>query len=365
VIDALLLSLGLLLGRADGPEAPPVPAGAWLPCCGASLPLDAGQAFGGPRYLVHGDRIDFFESEAPPPGAGPEPRWRWRGGERLPAAAPGAGPRRARVKWRDGALWMQAGTRIYQQDAATRHWFLMADPGLEFHDFDVDIQGRTLLIATADPRTRRYRALVEAVDADRRGTQVLEAYPDAGFERWFDRISPMVAATLLTGYESVQIQEYIVLFNPLARRAFIYDPIRGGLKEAALGLRARGIRDLADPGTPKEAQPGGDSLCWQVLPKGPAEAWVVFPAPGGGDPGLGPAAGPGPEAASGPGLRAIALDLTDGSAGATLDLRGLNLPLGFDPQGRLTGLTEALARFRTDPGAPNPAGRLVQAPSVQ
>jgi hypothetical protein len=244
VIRRLLKALAFsVLAAARGQDAPPPkpPVHLLVPGCGAALPLDAGQGFAGPRFLIWDDRLAFFE-EAPEAGRAERP-WRMTASERLPAAPPAAGLGRARVKWRDGALWMKAGTRVYQRDGASRQWFLMADPGLEFRDFEVDIKGRILLIATADPRTRKYRALLEAVNPDRRSSEVLFEYPDRDYQRWFDRISPVAAATLLTGYESVQIQEYIVLFNTLARRVFIYQAIGGNLREAALGLPTRGVQD--------------------------------------------------------------------------------------------------------------------------
>jgi hypothetical protein len=318
-------------------QAPQVPAPAHLlvPGCEAVLPLDAGQAFAGPRFLVWNDRVALFEQAGP---AQPGVKWRLASTERLPAAPPAAGLDRARVKWRDGALWMKAGNRVFQRDAASGQWFLMADPGLAFRDFDLDLKGRILLVATADPRTGRYRALLEAVGADRRSTEVLFEYPDRDFPRWFDQISPVAAATLLTGFESVQIQEFIVLYNPLARRVFIYQALDGTLREAGLGLPTRGVRDLAAPG----AAP--DDLCWQVLPKSDSEAWVVVPAP-----------------APATGLRAITLDLVEARGDDPVPLEG-RLPLGFDPQGRLAELDEALGKFRRNadaafsaPAGPAPA----------
>lgn len=322
MIRHLLIALPLsVLTAARGEDARSLtpPAHLLAPGCGAALPLDVGQGFAGPRFLIWDDRLAFFE-EAQEPDR-PERAWRMTATERLPAAPPAAGLGRARVKWRDGALWMKAGTRVYQRDGTSRQWFLMADPGLEFRDFEVDIKGRILLIATADPRTRKYRALLEAVNSDRRSSEILFEYPDRDYQRWFDRISPVAAATLLTGYESVQIQEYIVLFNPLARRVFIYQAIGGNLREATLGLPTRGVQDLAAPGDPPS------DLCWQVLPKSNSEAWVVVP-------------GEGPD-----GLQAIGLDLLEGRGDEPVALKGGHVPLFFDPQGHLTGLAEALGRF--------------------
>jgi hypothetical protein len=369
VISALLFGLGMTGLLGSGAGAPPAFRSQPFPVCGAALPLDAGQAFAGPRFLIQGDRLRLFSAEPPAPGLAPESRWRGDGGRRLEAMPPASGLDRARVKWRDGALWMKAGTRIYQRDPATGQWLLMADPGLEFSDFDLDLRGRTLLIATSDPRTQRYRALVEAVGADRRSTEILYDYPDPDFPHWFDRLAPMTAAALLTGYESVQIQEYLVLVNPLARRAFIYQGIDGTLKEADLGLVARGVEALAaparsepptgaeadrapeppaDPRAEPWAEPWAD-LCWQVLPRSPSEAWVVCPGAVFQD------GREEPEAAAG-WPRAIPLDLAEGRAAAPEILTGKQLPVFFDPNGRLTGLAEALDQFEraSDKAKPGP-----------
>jgi hypothetical protein len=352
--QVLGLALAILAGPALAgvPESGPAPAGRphlMVPGCAEALPLDAGQAFAGPRFLISGDRITFFEAVPPGPGSLPGQAWRLAGGERLPAVPPAAGLDRARVKWRDGALWMKAGSRVYQRDAATGQWFVMADPALDFRDFEVDLKGRILLVATADPRTRRYRALLEAVGPDRRSTEILCGYPDPDYPRWFDRISPVAAATLLTGYESVQVQEFIVLCNPLARRVFIYRALDGKLREADLGLPARSIADLAPRPGEEPAAPG--DLCWQVLPKDNAEAWIVYPDLTG--PGVDRAAG---DSGGGPGgtLNAMVLDLEEGRGGPPVPLKGRHLPLLFDPQGRLAELPEALGRFEQAARAARP-----------
>jgi hypothetical protein len=186
-----------------------------VPGCEAVLPLDAGQAFAGPRFLIREDSLALFEPAGP---GNPGLKWRLAGAERLPAAPPAVG--------------------------LDRGWG----------------RGRVLLVATADPRTCRYRVLLEAVQPDHRGPEILCEYPDRDFPRWFDQISPVASSTLLTGFESVQIQEYIVLFNPLAHRVFVYQAMNGTIREAAL--------DTAD---------SPDDPCWQVLPRSNAEARVALP----------------------------------------------------------------------------------------
>ena len=77
---------------------------------------------------------------------------------------------------------MLRDNRIFRWDVEQRLWLQKADPGLEFMDFEVDLTGRILLVATADPRTRSYRALLEAVEDG--GTTVLVRYPDPGNPAW-------------------------------------------------------------------------------------------------------------------------------------------------------------------------------------
>ena len=319
--------------RAPDPSQPPRRIHLLVPGCDAALPLDEGHAFAGPRFLIWDDRITFFEQTAPSEADRNGLSWRETASERLPAAPPAAGLGRARVKWRDGALWMKVGTRVYQRDAATGQWFVRADPGLEFRDFDLDLKGRILLVGTSDPLTHTYRALLEAVNPDHRSTEILARYPDPDFQRWFDRISPVAAASLLTGFESVQIQEFILLFNPLARRVFIYQALDGNLKEAALGLPVRSWRELAT--TPGEDPVSPGDLCWQVIPKSNTEAWIVYP---------GAAATDGDSAPAGK-LRALALDLLEAKADEPIELKDRQLPLFFDSRGLLTELSAALEKF--------------------
>lgn len=133
----------------------------------------------------------------------------------------------------------------------------------------------------------------------------------------------------------MQLQEFIVLFNPLARRAFVFRPLENRLREAKLGLPARGYAELREPLA---------DLCWQVLPKGSTEAWVLIQtSPGDGD-GDGDSGG---RAIVGGGVQAIALDLLDGTAGEPQALPAdLHLPLFPDPAGQLRPLEEALAAYR-------------------
>jgi hypothetical protein len=226
---------------------------------------------------------------------------------------------------------MQAGRRVYQRDATSGQWFLMADPDLDFRDFEVDLKGQVLLVATADPVRRAYRGLLEGMAADRRGTDVLQGYPEVERREAFRRLPPMVAATLLTGYESVQIDEFFVLYNPLSRRLFVYRDLDGSFREAALGLPIRAPADLV-PGA--DPPPPGD-LCWQVLPKDRNEAWVVLPARS-----ATPAA-----AGAGDGLVGVPLDLLEAKGGDPVPLPGCRMPVFPDARGCLASLADALKSY--------------------
>lgn len=295
--------------------------------CAVDLPLDAGQDFGHRRFLVLGDRTCLID----PAWTSPEARWRLasRWHESDPAAA--SGLQRTRRKWRDGALWMQAGRSILRRDPDLGRWVPKAEPPLEFMDFEVDMTGRILLVCTADPRTRTYRALLEAVAPNGRDTSILAPYPDPGCLEWGRKVPPVAAATLQAGYESVQILEFTVLYNPLARRLFVFRPLEDRLREVKLALPPREYPDLARPG-PLEG------LCWQVLPKDTTEAWLVM-------------------GRHGPGLTVQSLDLFEATAGEPSDLPGLSQPVFPDATGRLAGLEEALASFSRKPREPSETPR--------
>lgn len=314
----LMVALGACAGLAG--QAPV--ANLLTGRCAIDLPLDAGQDFGHRRFLVLRDRTYLFD----PAWTTPETRWRLRSRWNEADPAPASGIFRARRKWRDGALWMQSGNRILMRDPALGRWVPKAEPAVEFMDFEVDMTGRILLVCTADPRTRGYRALLEAVSPNGRDTAILAPYPDPGCQEWGGTLSPVAAATLQAGYESVQILEFTVLFNPLSRRLFVFRPLEDRLKEVKLGLPLRDYPDLAKPGPLED-------LCWQVLPKDTTEAWLVMNR-------------------HGPGLTALSLDLFEGTAGEPADLPGLSLPVFPDASGRLAGLDEALGTYSQIPRAP-------------
>jgi hypothetical protein len=287
--------------------------------CRADLPLDAGQSFDHQRFLVLKDNTYMFD----PDWKAPALRWRLRPTIADPATGNAAGPFRIRKKWRDGALWMMRGSQIFRWDPALRQWILKASPTLEFMDFEVDMTGRVLLVCTADPRTRTYRALLESAESGGSGGAILAPYPDPGSLAWGGRLPPVAAASLQVGYEAVQILEFTLLFNPLSRRLFIFRALEDRIKEVDLGLGHRTYEDLLHPGPL-------DDLCWQVLPKDASEAWVVVSRQEGQVPGT---------------LNAIPLDLFEGTAGEPKPLPGLSLPVFIDPSGKLTGLEEALRAY--------------------
>jgi len=190
-------------------------------------------------------------------------------------------------------------------------------------DFEVDMAGRVLLVCTADPRTRTYRALLESVEEGGHRTSILSPYPDPGSQDWSRTVSPVAAATLQAGYEAVQIQDCTLLFNPLARRLFLFSPLEDRLREVNLGLPRRSYPDLVQPA-------GLEDLCWQVLPRNASEAWLILKSPGKEEP---------------VGLMAMPLDLFEGTAGEGRPLPGLGLPVFPKPDGQLVGLEDALKAF--------------------
>ena len=297
--------------------------------CDQDLPLDAGQGFDRQRFLVLKDKTYLFDQDFKAQGL----RWQLTALAADDQPGSSAGLFRTRKKWRDGGLWMMSGSRILRWEPNLRQWLLKAQPTLEFMDFEVDMTGRILLVCTADPGTGTYRALLEAVEDNGRGTRILEPYPDPGCLEWGKRVGPVAAASLQVGYESVQILEFTILFNPLSRRLFLFRPLEDRLKEVDLGLPHRTYKDLLAPAAL-------DDLCWQVLPKDASEAWVIMRRQA-----TGTEEGPGI-------LTAIALDLFEGTAGEPRPLPGLTLPLFNDPAGKLTGLEGALKAFGKPPGAP-------------
>jgi hypothetical protein len=261
-IKATLCALLALAPGAARAQVPPQP----LPTgrCSLDLPLDAGKGFDAQRFLVLGYRTYRFALDA----STRMPTWRLLGRTQEGGASITSGLLRSRRKWRDGALWSMEGRRLSRWDPALRRWELQA----------------------------------------------------AGAQSWARTLAPVAAATLQAGYEAVQLQEFTLLFNPLARRLFIFRPLEDRIREVRLGLPPRTYQDLA------RKEPLED-LCWQVLPKGPAEAWVI-------------------QKRSDPaGLYALPLELYEGTAGEAVPLPGLHLPLFPDPTGRLRGLEEALASY--------------------
>ena len=315
-IRAALLALSVGLPVALGGQAPPGPL--LTGRCGQDLPLDAGQGFDHQRFLLLKDKTYLFDQDWKAPAI----RWRLHSTLRDPVTGAASGLTRTRKKWRDGGLWLMAENRLLRWDPGLGKWLLKADPGLEFMDFEVDMAGRILLVCTADPRTHSYRALLESVEDGGRRTSILAPYPDPGSLTWARTISPVAAATLQAGYESVQILEFTVLFNPLSRRLFLFSPLEDRIREVKLGLPLRSYRDLLQPGPLED-------LCWQVLPKDTSEAWVVMKGPGG--------------------LVALPLDLFEGTAGEPRPLPGVSLPVFPDPSGKLVGQEEALKAYERVP----------------
>ena len=244
-------------------------------CCLLKSPLDAGHEFAGSRFIVTENQVLFFdESHCAEPEVVNQC---WRQGKSilLPGKFPSVGINRSRVKWRDGKLWIALKNQIFQQDLVTKKWFLEASPNVDFNDFDVDVQGRILLIGTADPKKKQYRALLERVEKDGVNSEIVINYPDK-IPQFNNNNTLVLFPKLLAGYESVQIQEFCVLYNSLSRRVFVFRETDGSFKEAKLGLQTRSFSDLQWDGT--DPAPKIQDLCWQVLPQGPLRAAIIVPS---------------------------------------------------------------------------------------
>lgn len=337
----ILGGLGLLSANPILPDQgskAPVFSPQLIPRCGADLPLDAGQVFAGPIYLLDEDRVSFFEALAPSDPSFGKAKWKLVSTQHLKVRPPSAGLNRARVKWRDGALWMRAGRQIFKKDLLLNKWFLRANPKVDFNDFDVDIKGRILLIGTADPIREKYRALLEVVATDGTSVETIADYPDAHIEEWLPQLPPMVGAALVSGYESIQINDYIVLYNPMSRRLFVYRSVEGKFREIQTELRQRTFKNLETVDGKIPTWP--EDLCWQVLPRNAFSAWLVIPAL------AHPPRDERAEAGRPRGLRVFSLDLDEAQGGEPSDLPGLEGPVFVDAQGVIKGMKDALASYQ-------------------
>lgn len=314
------------------PAIAPFPIGQ----CEQDLPLDAGSAFAGPRFLIFGNRLLLFERDFGKQ-AGTSPKWKIVSEKKGRQTPDSSGITRARLKWREETLWRKdsrpGGTRILAMDRGSGNWLIKADLDLEFNDFDVDLEGRILLIGTADPATQTYRALVERVLSDHKSPEILHPYPQKIQMAWFDKMPPTVAAALVSNYESVQIGEFIILFNPMARRIFVLNAYNDSFREATLGWPAQTPEGLI--AGPKGKSDPFDDLCWQILPKSDSEAWIIRSG------GLSPKSATEEHV-----LQAIALNLTECKCEESpVNLQGLRLPVFFNPSGHLVKLQDALDEF--------------------
>lgn len=336
------LALSLLSIQWPAQAETPVQALSKIPLlvgrCQIDLPVDTGLAFAGPRFLIFGNRHFLFEKTI---GTKQHPSGLWQiAMEKKGVSAPDAsGISRTRLKFRDETLWRKdqrqgGGTKIHRMDRATRKWFLEADLNLECNDFDFDLQGNLLLIGTADPANYKFRALVERVKSDHATTDILFPYPEKVQYEYLAKASPMAVAALASNYESVQINEYLVLFNPMARRVFIMNAYGGTLREVNLNMPTRTYSDLIVEAGEKTDHFG--DLCWQILPKTDTDAWLVFQTLKQSEDGSIPSKA----------IGAVTLDLMEGTcSGEPMVFKNLHLPVFFNSSGDLVNLGDALADF--------------------
>lgn len=336
---------GIVLLDAETPrqeqfQKTPVPLTYIIPKCGIDLPLDVGQAFAGPIFLIEGNKIHLFDAVQPADPTFGKDRFKRLSSKPLKGKPPASGMTRARVKWRDGALWMQAGQRIFKKDPFSNQWFLQADPHLEFSDFDVDFKGQILLIGTADPLRHKHKALLEVVDSDRKSVRTIADYPETFLSSMHPRLSPLVAAAIISGYESVQINEFIVLYNPMSRNLFVYSSMEGGFREIRTDLEQRNFKniDAVDGKTPTWPK----DLCWQILPKDATSAWLIIPNIIRSINEIS-----GKETATTNGSRVLSINLTDATSYEDKIIPELEIPVFIDAQGEISNMSVALESYQT------------------
>lgn len=312
-------------------------------CCTRVSPIDLGQSFAGPNFLLWDSKLYLFKETLNNKSPIPNSQWMLSETIDLPGNMISAGIDRVRLKWRDDTFWVKSNTKIYQQDKASRKnkkWFFYANVGKEFNDFDVDIRGNLILVGTWDTKTEKSGALLESLSPGSKEAQVIATFPDPLPNAPISGPASLLAVRLHLGYECVQIQEFIILFNPVARRVFIYQASNNKFKEVDMKLPVRTYKDLEwkNPKGPAKLQ----DLCWQVIPKGRTEAWVVVPD-------LAKESGA---------LKAIAasektnlyiafpLNLLEGEVGEPIPLEMKGFPFFLDSTGQLRLVEDAIRSYK-------------------
>jgi hypothetical protein len=306
-------------------------------CCNKVSPIDQGIAFAGPQFLLFDNKLHLFKKSINYDPSLLVPKWRQTESINLPGKMISAGIDRVRLKWRDNKFWVKSKTKIYRQENQKQPWFMVINAESEYNDFDVTLGGDIILVATWNPKTEKPRALLELLKYDGKTSKIIAEFPDPLPTRPVSGPGSMLAYRLNFAYESIQIQEFIVIFNPVARRVFVYSMLNDTLKEVNMKIPLRTYKDLEWNSLKQPAKLR--DLCWQVIPNGDSGAWIVVP-----------------DIAKEPGtLQAISteklptlsyiafpLNLLDGSIEDPVDLSGNDFPYFVNSEGQLKSLETAL-----------------------
>lgn len=249
-----------------------------LGCCDLAAPIDSGQAFAGQQYLIWGSSCYIFKERISLDNSLPVSRLELERSEPLPGRIASIGFNRTRIKWRDDLLWVSGRQKIFKQDInnkSSKHWQLEVSQEKAFADFDIDLNGKFLLICTADPKTWKTSALIEAYDVSTKQYTVIEPPPEKISFESLPLEDRVLYSRLCFGYESIRIQEYLIIFNSFSRRIFIYNGINGTIKELKLPFPSRDAKGLEKAA--KENSLIQRDFCWEVIPKSRSEAWLLVP----------------------------------------------------------------------------------------
>ena len=170
--------------------------------------------------------------------------------------------------------------------------------------------------------------------------KIIAEYPDPKEEKLSTIQYQVLAAALHMGYESIRMQEYIVLFNPLARRVFIFSEFSNQIKEVDLKLPKRTYEDLVwKLSTPP---PTVKDVCWQILPNGHTGIWVVVPAHAKRPGALGTPLEPNDDKV----YFAIPVDLYDGHAGDSILIQSNLFPFFIDVENKIISIEDAIKSYK-------------------
>ncbi len=348
IVIPLFFFFSAKFALCQNPLVSPLPNPVWengidFGCCTQVSPIDLGQSFAGPNFVLWNSKLYLFKESMNNKLPIPSPQWLLSETIDLLGKMISAGIDRVRLKWRDDKFWVKSNTKIYQQEKIDRKnnkWLFYANVDKEFNDFDIDIRGNLILIGTWDTKRGKSGALLESFNPNSKETKVIANFPDPLPDAPIPDSAGLLAIKLHLGYESVQIQEFIILFNPVARRVFIYRASNYKFKEIDMHLPVRTYKDLEwkNLQAPAKLQ----DLCWQVIPKGPTEAWVIVPSL---------AKEPGALTARAaidktPSYIAFPLNLLEGEVGEAIPIEIKGFPFFSDTTGQLRLVEDAIRSYK-------------------